>query len=152
VGLQRERSGNSSLLFVIQTRSSHVPLSLKDVDDLSFSAGDIIEIVGETSDDWWMGKVHGKEALFPSSYVEKIQAGASGSIPPSDAAGYSAAGSAPVSEGNAKPVYKPFGAAHHGNDAPPANGEVNSIGLQQDPGQAQKKSKYGKFGNTVGCT
>lgn len=51
-----------------------------------------------------------------------------------------------------KPVYKPFMAAHHGADAPPSSstGGVNSVGLQQDvAGQDKKKSKFGKYGNTV---
>jgi len=120
----------------------------QDTDDLSFSAGDIIEIVAETNDAWWMGKVNGKQALFPSNYVEKIDASTTGSTPtPPD---YNPAGSSfAPSQTNEKPMYRPFGAAHHGKDTPPANGEVNSIGLQQDPGQAQKKGKYGKFGNTM---
>lgn len=33
---------------------------------------------------------------------------------------------------------------------PPAGaGAVNSVGLQEAPGTEEKKSKYGKFGNTV---
>jgi hypothetical protein len=42
-------------------------------------------------------------------------------------------------------------AAHHGADvpAPADSGVTNSVGLQQDNGQEQKKSKYGQFGNTV---
>lgn len=75
-----------------------------------------------------MGSVHGKQALFPSSYVEKIAE---------------------------KAAYRPFGAAYQGVDAPPpaASGGVNSVGLQQEAGQEQKKGKFGKFGNTVcqGC-
>lgn len=110
-------------------------MTMEDSDDLSFSAGDIIEIVEETNADWWMGRVNGKQALFPSSYVERVR-----SVPP-PATGAST---------NGKAAYKPFGAAYHGMNAPPAPGEgVNSIGLQQADGQEQKKSKYGKFGNTV---
>jgi hypothetical protein len=46
--------------------------------------------------------------------------------------------------------YRPFGAALHGMDNPPATGTgVNSVGLQEASGQAEKKSKYGKYGNTV---
>jgi LAS seventeen-binding protein 1/2 len=29
--------------------------------DLSFSAGDIVEIVSKTNDDWWTGRVNGRE-------------------------------------------------------------------------------------------
>lgn len=84
-----------------------------------------------------MGKFNGKQALFPSAYVEKIAA-------PEPAA--PVRGIPPVS----KKPYKPFMAAHQGRDVPPPpGGATNSVGLQQDPGQEQKKSKYGKYGNTV---
>ena len=53
-----------------------------------------------------------------------------------------------------KPVYRPFGAAYAGVDQPPpaqapVAAPVNSVGLQQDPGQEKKKSKFGKLGGTV---
>ncbi|THV02832.1 SH3-domain-containing protein [Dendrothele bispora CBS 962.96] len=123
-----------------------------DSDDLSFSAGDIIEIVEETNADWWMGRVNGKEALFPSSYVEKVQASAP--VTPAPAAPVTparAAGLPPAFTGTKeKTPYKAFGAAHQGANAPPPPGQgVNSSGLQQDPGQEAKKSKYGKYGNTM---
>ncbi|KAI9440234.1 SH3-domain-containing protein [Lactarius psammicola] len=52
--------------------------------DLSFRAGDVIEIVAETNADWWTGKTNGKQGLFPSNYVEKIPGSASPpSYPPS---------------------------------------------------------------------
>jgi len=117
----------------------------RDADDLSFSAGDIIEVVREENADWWMGRVNGKEALFPSAYVEKITAPA----PTSPPAGRNLP---PALKNNAgpKPAYKPFMAAHQGQDAPPApGGGTNSLGLQEDPGQEKKKSKYGKYGNTM---
>lgn len=43
-----------------------------DPNDLSFRAGDIIEIVSETNVDWWTGKLNGRQGLFPSNYVEKL--------------------------------------------------------------------------------
>ena len=52
-----------------------------------------------------------------------------------------------------KPAYRPFGAVYAGYDQPPpaqAPAPTNSVGLQQDPGQEKKKSKYGKLGDTVG--
>lgn len=81
-----------------------------------------------------MGKVNGRQALFPSSYVEKIQPGTA----------------APAVRG--KTPYRPFGAALHGTDAPPppSGAAVNSVGLQQAAGTEEKKSKFGKYGNTVG--
>lgn len=57
----------------------------------------------------------------------------------------------PSSEQKSKSVYRPFGAAHHGADKPPppGSGQVNSVGLSEAPGQQEKKSKFGKYGNTV---
>ncbi|KAF8838584.1 SH3-domain-containing protein, partial [Paxillus ammoniavirescens] len=102
-------------------------------DDLSFSTGEMIEIVAEKNADWWLGKVSGKEGLFPSNHVEKVQ-----STSPA------------ITTITATRPYRPFGAALHGADTPPPTGAgVNSIGLQQASGQAEKKSKYGAFGNTV---
>ncbi|KAK7032890.1 SH3-domain-containing protein [Favolaschia claudopus] len=40
--------------------------------DLSFRAGDIIEIVHESNSDWWTGRLHGREGVFPANYVEKL--------------------------------------------------------------------------------
>ncbi|RDB29455.1 Protein csh3 [Hypsizygus marmoreus] len=108
----------------------------QDADDLSFSAGDIIEILEETNADWWMGKVNGRQALFPSSYVEKLPSSTSTAFPSASS--------------TTKQAYKPFGAALHGRDAPPPSGEgTNSVGLQQAPGTEEKKSKFGKYGNTM---
>ncbi|KAF8688921.1 Variant SH3 domain, partial [Rhizoctonia solani] len=44
--------------------------SLKD--DLSFRAGDIIQIVKEDNADWWTGRLNGREAMFPANHVEKL--------------------------------------------------------------------------------
>lgn len=111
--------------------------------DLSFSAGDIIDVIAEENEDWWRGSCNGKEALFPSSYVEKIVSGSEGvqqrNLPP----GY-------IDTTNEKAVYRPFMAAHHGADAPPPSGPtVNSMGLQQAPGQEEKKKKFGQYKSTV---
>ncbi|KAH8694953.1 protein hob1 [Talaromyces proteolyticus] len=40
--------------------------------DLSFSAGDVIEIVSRTSNEneWWTGQLNGKEGQFPGNYVQ----------------------------------------------------------------------------------
>jgi amphiphysin len=39
--------------------------------DLSFSAGDRIEIVTKTdsTSDWWTGRLDGREGSFPANYV-----------------------------------------------------------------------------------
>ncbi|PPQ64133.1 hypothetical protein CVT24_008763 [Panaeolus cyanescens] len=99
----------------------------EDAGELSFAAGDIIELVKEENADWWSGRLNNQVGLFPSSYVEHITA-------------------APVN----KPVYKPFGAAYHGMNAPPPAGQgVNSVGLQEQPGQEEKKKGFGKYKDTV---
>jgi len=101
--------------------------------DLSFSAGELIEVVSEKNQDWWLGRVRGREALFPSNHVEQVDS------PQADV----------VATTTRKP-YRPFGAALHGTDKPPATGTgVNSVGLQEASGQAEKKNKYGKYGNTM---
>jgi len=99
--------------------------------DLSFSAGDVIEILEETNADWWTGRFRGKQGVFPSNYVEKI--------------------TSPISETvSEKPVYRPFGAAYHGLDQPPPAGQgVNSVGLQGQPEAHGKKSKFGGLGDTM---
>jgi hypothetical protein len=82
-----------------------------------------------------MGKCKGKQALFPSSYVEPIEEvyDSEKSLPPK-------------SGGNSKSVYRPFVAARQDSDAPPASG-VNS---QSDSGQdPAKKNKFGKYKSTV---
>lgn len=40
--------------------------------DLPFRKGDVITIVkkSDSSDDWWTGKVNGREGIFPANYVE----------------------------------------------------------------------------------
>ncbi|KIJ62756.1 hypothetical protein HYDPIDRAFT_176231 [Hydnomerulius pinastri MD-312] len=45
----------------------------EDPNDLSFHAGEVIEIITETNSDWWTGRSKaGKQGLFPSTYVEKL--------------------------------------------------------------------------------
>ncbi|KAG1726258.1 SH3-domain-containing protein [Suillus paluster] len=104
--------------------------------DLSFSAGELIEVVSEKNQDWWLGRARGREALFPSNHVERLDASA-----PAQVDGVAT---------TAKKPYRPFGAALHGMDKPPAAGVgVNSVGLQEASGQAEKKNKFGKYGNTM---
>ncbi|CAL1715950.1 unnamed protein product [Somion occarium] len=138
--------------------------------DLSFSAGEIIEIVDETNGDWWTGKCRGRQGLFPSNHVEKISTPATSPPPapspvnvptaapwvpamgmPSQPPGYQTPPQGYQGYGQEKPAYRPFGAAYHGLDQPPpASGGVNSVGLQHEETEhKEKKSKYGKLGNTM---
>lgn len=108
----------------------------REPNDLSFAAGELIEVVLEKNQDWWLGRARGREALFPSNHVESVDASA---IPQADAVATTA-----------KKPYRPFGAALHETDKPPAAGVgVNSVGLQEASGQAEKKNKFGKYGNTM---
>ena len=45
---------------------------IQDPNDLSFRAGDVIDLVEDKNPDWWTGRCNGKEGVFPSSYVEKL--------------------------------------------------------------------------------
>ncbi|KAF5359130.1 hypothetical protein D9756_003294 [Leucocoprinus leucothites] len=108
----------------------------QDAGDLTIAQGDVIEIIEETNNDWWTGRLDGRQGIFPASYAEKIQA------------------PAPT---NGRPAYKPFRAAYHGIDQPPAvptptpgpSERTNSLGLQQAPGQEEKKGKYGDLKKTM---
>ncbi|XP_048418708.1 unconventional myosin-Ie isoform X1 [Stegostoma tigrinum] len=44
----------------------------QDTDELSFNAEDVIEIVREDPSGWWIGRLRGKQGLFPNNYVAKI--------------------------------------------------------------------------------
>ncbi|KAJ8391594.1 hypothetical protein AAFF_G00087350 [Aldrovandia affinis] len=44
----------------------------QDTDELSFNADDVIDIVKEDASGWWMGRLRGKQGLFPNNYVSKI--------------------------------------------------------------------------------
>ena len=41
--------------------------------DLSFKAGDRIEVIKRTpsAEDWWTGRLHGIEGVFPGNYVRE---------------------------------------------------------------------------------
>ncbi|KAG2109626.1 uncharacterized protein F5147DRAFT_691601 [Suillus discolor] len=42
--------------------------------DLSFSKGDVILVTkkSDSTDDWWTGKIGGKEGIFPANFVETV--------------------------------------------------------------------------------
>lgn len=39
-------------------------------DELSFHAGDQIEVLETSDDGWWKGRVHGVVGLFPVNFVK----------------------------------------------------------------------------------
>ncbi len=124
----------------------------------------MVEIVEETNDDWWTGKCRGRQGLFPSNHVDKIEGGSGGPPPPVPSApspwsGAVAMPSAQVpnypspgyqSYGGDKAPYRPFGAAY-GNDMPPPNGlQPHDEHKEQKEGKEKKGKKFGKLGGTVG--
>jgi len=42
--------------------------------DLSFSKGDVIIITqkSDSSNDWWKGKIRGRQGIFPANFVELV--------------------------------------------------------------------------------
>ncbi|KAI0029104.1 SH3 domain-containing protein [Vararia minispora EC-137] len=97
-----------------------------ELNDLSFRPGDIIEVVAESNADWWTGRANGREGLFPSNYVEKID-------------------SAPAPQYSSQNAYSP---------PPPVQGY--QVQQQPPPQQQvvvqeqeQKPSRMGKYGNLL---
>jgi len=44
----------------------------EDEDELTFSTGDVIEVIDLSDEGWWRGRFNGAEGLFPANYVEKL--------------------------------------------------------------------------------
>merc|ERR1740124_1293915 len=44
----------------------------QDLDEISLTEGEVLELVKEDESGWWTGRAKGKEGYFPGSYVEKI--------------------------------------------------------------------------------
>lgn len=44
----------------------------EDEDELTFSTGDVIEVIDQSDEGWWRGRFNGAEGLFPANYVEKL--------------------------------------------------------------------------------
>ena len=44
----------------------------REVDELNFVEGEVIDIIGKNADDWWIGVVGDRRGLFPGNYVEEI--------------------------------------------------------------------------------
>lgn len=134
----------------------------KEPNDLSFQAGDIIEIVAETNADWWTGKVNGKQGLFPSNYVEKMSPSISPPSypPPSDSRRQTPAPS-PVPYNSGPPVpYQPaYNGPPQGYQSPPPQPYTPYMGppsqapppqqvvVQQAP--PAKPNRFGGLGQVV---
>ncbi|KAJ2926904.1 hypothetical protein H1R20_g10188, partial [Candolleomyces eurysporus] len=147
----------------------------RENNDLSFKPGDTIEVITETNADWWLGRVSGKEGLFPSAYVERMMAPSPPSrTPPAHASGYQPsyggpspafpAPTAPSYPGGpypGGPPYQPppapygfYGAVNQGYAAPPPGHQApvpppqGNVAVQQ----SQEPPKQHKFGGNLGST
>lgn len=118
--------------------------------DLSFSAGEIIEVIDETNSDWWTGKCRGRQGLFPSNYVEKMD-----SIPPNPepVPAMPTAPAAPMQMGpspypsssmSEKLVYQPYP-----GPVAPINSQPVVVQQQQQQEPPKKPSRFSGLGNTV---
>ncbi|KAI5860192.1 BAR-domain-containing protein [Durotheca rogersii] len=56
----------------VETATALYDYSAQAEGDISFRAGDVIEIVSRTQNEneWWVGKCHGKQGQFPGNYVK----------------------------------------------------------------------------------
>ncbi|KAI0636174.1 SH3 domain-containing protein [Trametes polyzona] len=130
----------------------------REPNDLSFSAGEIVEIVDETNADWWTGKCRGKQGLFPSNYVELLDAPRGPISPPP---GPPPPSNMPMSMPSYQPQPQPYGMPHepekaalyqpqYGAPSPvqPAPPPVQVVTVQQEQ-QPPKKNKFGKLGSTM---
>jgi hypothetical protein len=111
--------------------------------DLSFQAGEVIEVVEKVKDDWWRGRVLGQAeiGLFPSSYVRETQQMANGG-------GKTVPGLPPRKEGN----YSGYGPGGNMMTDVAHGGGISSQGIAQD---GEKKQSVGgssgeKFGKKLG--
>jgi len=104
----------------------------QDAGDLSFAAGETIDILEETNADWWKGRnARDETGLFPSNYVEKIGATSTPAVVPA--------------------------VPSHRMVAPISNEKASSDPIMSAPPQPpvqqeevpKKKGKFGKYGNTM---
>ncbi|OBZ72329.1 [PSI+] inducibility protein 3 [Grifola frondosa] len=107
----------------------------------------VIEIIDETNTDWWTGKCRGRQGLFPSNHVEKLDSTPSPAPPPPmmmpimPSMPMQPMQQQPPSYLPEKAGYVPYGQA----PMPPPAPEVQVVQVQQEP----KKHRFGKLGNTM---
>ncbi|OCH89622.1 SH3-domain-containing protein [Obba rivulosa] len=127
----------------------------REPNDLSFSAGEVIEIVEETNPDWWTGRCRGRQGLFPANHVEKI-GGSPSPQPPAPM--MPSAPMPPMAPMPPQPsYYSPppekslYGPQYGGMPPPPAPMAPPPVVVveQQPPPEQPKKHRFGKLGNTM---
>ncbi|KAG8770943.1 hypothetical protein FRC12_003955 [Ceratobasidium sp. 428] len=99
-----------------------------DTADLSFKAGDVIEIVEETSEDWWVGRLHGKQGMFPSNRCIKLE---------------------PESTSSPNPAPRRFLSTHSSGNTFSEKTGLNKLGLKAPTVDQEKKDKYEKLKGTM---
>ncbi|QRV89424.1 intersectin third Src-like 3 domain protein [Ceratobasidium sp. AG-Ba] len=109
-------------------------------DDLTFRAGDIIQIVKEENGDWWTGRLNGREGMFPSNHVEKLPnaPGPSPSYTPS----YTPSYGYNEKDQYQQPQYAP-------PPGPPVAYQQGGPVQQQPTEEEKKKGKFGKLGGLM---
>ncbi|KAG8745135.1 hypothetical protein FRC10_008746 [Ceratobasidium sp. 414] len=98
----------------------------KDPADLSFKAGDIIEIVEEPSEDWWVGRLNRRQGMFPSNRCTKIEVEATPNGAP-----------------------RRFLSTHASGNTFSEKTGMNKLGLKPPAVDQEKKDKYGKLKGTM---
>lgn len=71
----KPKPGRFSALPAAETVTALYDYEAQAEGDLSFSAGDIIEVITRTANEneWWTGKVDGRQGQFPGNYVQLNQ-------------------------------------------------------------------------------
>lgn len=100
-----------------------------DPADLSFKQGDVIEILEETSPDWWNGRLNGREGMFPSNRCIKLEP---------------AATTTSQSTGPGR-----YLSTHNSSSTFSSSTGVNKFGLKPASVDPEKKDKYGKLKSTM---
>jgi len=130
---------------------------------LSFRAGDAFEVLTETNPDWWTGRHNGKQGLFPSNYVEKLDTSTSPSQlnekPPIQGREFSSPPYAPQYQQYSSPMGPPPMGPPVMYQPPPPNQQVaynpymaqppGNVVVEPPPEQPPKKSRFGGMGNTL---
>lgn len=118
----------------------------------------MFEIITETNANWWTGRHNGKQGLFPSNYVEKINHPVSS--PQLKDASQSVSQGRNFPSPSYAPQYQPPVAAPVVYQPPPPNQQVvynpymgspGNMVAQPPPEQVQppKRGRFGGMGNTV---
>ncbi|EJD49660.1 SH3-domain-containing protein [Auricularia subglabra TFB-10046 SS5] len=121
----------------------------EDGNDLSFKSGDLIELVEETNNDWWTGRMGARTGLFPSNYVEKVASTSHRAAPraPVHVAASSTYKASNLNQYHAPPPPSEKNGQHDPNaQGPPA---TNAIGLTAPAVDEKKKGKFGGYGKTM---